>query len=169
MPSYKGCYVKEFDLDLYNKYDGPAKEAIVALYERMDVEIVELIVPVTERSRLYPVGANNYKGDLFIPEWDLIVEVEMASERAQWQTGRYSSSRSRNVFERKAKYAEDGQNVIMWSLSHDLSNGWYCMSSALKEDSKKPTGQRPGEYFYVIDKNECFDIDLRTLELQRAH
>jgi hypothetical protein len=141
---------KKFERDLYNKYDGPAKEA-------MRVHLIakghdEVIVP-----------PENYGADLYsvIGGLKMYHEVEVSQG---WKKGEHPYPLG-SIPERKTRLVHmlEGYPLYFWMLRLDLLRALVFSSVYCKEEYLVEVPNRKiktGEFFYRIPKDLGKEFDL---------
>lgn len=142
---------KKFEQDVYNKYDGPAKEAMRK--------------HLAAQGHTVTVPPENYDVDLFSDYLGVRMyhEVEVSE---QWQEGPHSFFTG-SVPERKIRLVKMHKNVPLyfWMLRFDLQRALVFPGHQLKDRYLVEVPNRKvevGEYFYRIPKNLGKEFDLLT-------
>lgn len=141
---------KKFEPDLYNQFDGPAKEAMrIHLLAKGHEKVV--------------VPSENYGADLYsvLGGLKMYHEVEVSQK---WETGEHPYPNG-SIPERKSRLIDmlDGDPLYFWMLRLDLLRALvfssiYCNDKYLVEvpNSKIPAG----EFFFRIPKDLGKEFDL---------
>jgi hypothetical protein len=139
---------KEFDPYLYDKYDGPAKEAM-----RVHLELA---------GHRVTVPPENYGADLYseFGSRRLYHEVEVSTV---WETGDHPFSLG-SIPERKIRLVhKHGLDLFFWMLRSDFKRALVFPASALQDKYLVEVPNRKissGEYFYRIPKTLGKEFDL---------
>ena len=140
---------KKFDPDLYEKYDGPAKDAM-ALH-------------LTASGHVATVPEEDYRADLYSTYNDLKMyhEVEVSE---QWVKDKHPFPKG-SIPERKIRLLDkhDGCLLFFWMLRKDLKRALVFSSAHLKDRYlvEVPNKIHPeGEFFFRIPKHLGKEFDL---------
>jgi hypothetical protein len=144
---------KEFEEDLYNKYDGPAKHAMQVHLELSGHDVT--------------VPPENYGVDLYSTIGDLVMyhEVEVSEG---WKSGIHPFPKG-SIPERKIrlKAMQSGDPLYFWMLRFDLRRAVVFGSHLLQDRFlvEVPNRKVPeGEYFYRIPKHLGKEFDLLPIQ-----
>ena len=141
---------KPFDKDLYNEFDGPAKDAM-----RVHLELSGHTVDVPPENYGVDLSSKQYVVTLYHE-----VEVSM-----WWNDGKHPFPTG-SIPERKIRLKKQHQNEILffWMLRRDFKRALVFSAAHLSDEwlTEVPNRFAPdgGEYFYRIPKSLGKEFDL---------
>ena len=135
---------KPFEQHLYDKYDNPAKKALISLLERTGHNIKRV--------------SENFYADV-VTEKDGKTVYSEAEVKTAWREDWPETWQHIRVPERKKRLLQKyNYNVNVYVFSNDLSKCWLIKGSQLTDDTIRPaTGRniREGELFFHVDYHDA--------------
>jgi hypothetical protein len=137
---------RPFEKKLYDKYDNPAKEALVKVLEDRGHRIVSVA------ETYYADVVSEYEGEIFHSE----AEVKTA-----WKSDWPTTWEEIRIPERKGRLLQKyNSRVNFYVFKHDLTQCWLIKGKQMTPDTIKPAFGR-----YIVKGEKFFHIPYTEAEL----